>query len=294
LRGGYTRTHDYAYTNILLNIWSSFPFVAAVSSFPTVATTNLQGQTVNVIANAFGVLQNPPFDPNTVNRTVVDGDFHMPVYDSYSLEFQREFTRDLVLRVGYVGTRGTGLFESVDANPTRIGCTVANAANNFCRSIPNQGPTRLRTNSGSSIYHSLQTSLEKRLSSGFSAGLHYTYSSFIDTMSEIFNVSSGEIAVAQDSYNRRADRGRSSFDRPHRLAGNFVYELPLLPRSEGCYRPGSRRLAAQLAVLVAEWFAVHAVEWFGSRHRAREHLVAGRQCHQAEREHNARSFVDEC
>jgi hypothetical protein len=77
-----------------------------------------------------------------------------------------------------------------------------------------------------SIYHSLQASLEKRLSRGFSAGVHYTYSSFIDTMSEIFNVSSGEIAVAQNSYDRSADRARSSFDRPHRLAGNFVYELP--------------------------------------------------------------------
>jgi len=233
LRGGYTRTHDYAYTNIALNIWSSFPFVAAVSSFPTIAATNLQGQTVNVIANAFTVLQNPPFNPNTVNRTIVDENFHMPVYDSLSFEVQREFTRDLVLRIGYVGTKGTGLFESVDANPTLVGCTVAAAANNFCRSIPNQGPTRLRTNSGMSIYHSLQTSLEKRLSSGFSAGLHYTYSSFIDTMSEIFNVSSGEIAVAQDSYNRRADRARSSFDRPHRLAGNFVYELPWFREQKG-------------------------------------------------------------
>lgn len=226
LRGGYTRTHDYAFTNIALNIWSSFPFVAAVSSFPTIQATNLGGQTVSVTPNAFTILQNPPFNPNTVNRTIVDKDFHMPVYDSLSFEVQRELTRDLVLRVGYVGTKGTGLFESVDANPTLVGCTVATAANGFCRSIPNQGPTRLRTNSGSSIYHSLQTSLEKRLSSGFSAGLHYTYSTFIDTMSEIFNVSSGEIAVAQDSYNRRADRARSSFDRPHRIAGNFVYELP--------------------------------------------------------------------
>lgn len=238
LRGGYTRTHDYAFTNILLNIWSSFPFVAAVSSFPTVVARPLGGNPngsndATVIPNAFTVLQNPPFNPNTVNRTIVDENFHMPVYDSFSLEVQREFSRDLVLRLGYVGTKGTGLFESVDANPAVIGCTGANAANNFCRSIPNQGPTRLRTNSGMSIYHSLQTSLEKRLSSGFSAGLHYTYSSFIDTMSEIFNVSSGEIAVAQDSYNRRADRARSSFDRPHRVAGNFVYELPWFRDQKG-------------------------------------------------------------
>ncbi|MDQ2920960.1 MAG: hypothetical protein M3R52_05030, partial [Acidobacteriota bacterium] len=102
-----------------------------------------------------------------------------------------------------------------------------------CRVIPNQGPTRLRTNSGSSIYHSLQTSLEKRLSNNFSAGLHYTWSAFIDTMSEIFNVSSGEIAVAQNSYNRRLDRARSSFDRPHRLTGNFVYELPYFREQTG-------------------------------------------------------------
>ncbi len=233
LRGGYTRTNDYAYTNIILNIWSSFPFVAAVSSFPTITAPNLAGQNVSVIPNAFTILQTPPFNPNTVNRTIVDENFHMPVYDSVSLEVQREFTRDLVLRVGYVGTKGTGLFESVDANPTLVGCLQATAANNFCRSIPNQGPTRLRTNSGMSIYHSLQTSLEKRLSAGFSFGLHYTYSSFIDTMSEIFNVSSGEIAVAQDSYNRRADRARSSFDRPHRLAGNFVYELPYFRDQKG-------------------------------------------------------------
>jgi hypothetical protein len=241
LRGGFTRTHDYAFTNIALNIWSSFPFVAAVSSFPTIqaaplpnpATPTVIPAAVSVIPNAFTVLQNPPFNPNTVNRTIVDENFHMPVYDSISFEVQREFTRDVVMRVGYVGTKGTGLFESVDANPTVIGCTNASAANNFCRSIPNQGPTRLRTNSGMSIYHSLQTSLEKRLSSGFSAGLHYTYSSFIDTMSEIFNVSSGEIAVAQDSYNRRADRARSSFDRPHRVAGNFVYELPYFRDQRG-------------------------------------------------------------
>lgn len=235
LRGGYARTNDYTFTNILLNIWSSFPFVAAISSLPTIqaADINANNALVSRIPNAYTSLANPPFNPNTVNRTIVDDNFHTPYYDSFSLEVQREFTRDLVLRVGYVGTKGGSLFESVDANPTLVGCVTATAANNFCRSIPNQGPTRLRTNSGNSIYHSMQASLEKRLSRGFSAGLHYTWSAFIDTQSEIFNVSSAEVAVAQNSYDRSADRGRSSFDRPHRVTGNFVYELPWFQEQKG-------------------------------------------------------------
>jgi len=84
-----------------------------------------------------------------------------------------------------------------------------------------------------SDYHSLQTSIERRFSKGFSAGLHYTYSSFIDTASENFNPSTGEVAVAQDSFNLGADRGRSSYDRPHRLTGNFVYELPWYQDQQG-------------------------------------------------------------
>jgi hypothetical protein len=79
----------------------------------------------------------------------------------------------------------------------------------------------------------MQTSLEKRLSRGFSAGLHYTWSSFIDTASEIFNPSGGEVAVSQDSFNRSIERARSVYDRPHRLAGNFVYELPYFQNQSG-------------------------------------------------------------
>ncbi|HEY0170826.1 MAG TPA: carboxypeptidase regulatory-like domain-containing protein [Pyrinomonadaceae bacterium] len=241
IRGGYARTNDYVFTNIALNIWSSFPFVAAISSLPTIQAPNINNldpatglpRPATVIPNAFGTLAGPPFNPDTVNKTIVDENFHAPYYDAFSLEVQREFTRDLVLRVGYVGTKGNGLFESVDSNPTIPGCTGASAANNFCRVTPRQGPTRLRTNSGQSIYHSMQASLDKRLSRGFSAGLHYTWSAFIDTQSEIFNVSSAEVAVAQDSYDRRSDRGRSSFDRPHRLTGNFVYELPWFREQRG-------------------------------------------------------------
>jgi hypothetical protein len=86
---------------------------------------------------------------------------------------------------------------------------------------------RLRANAAASIYHSMQVSAERRFSRGFTGGAHYTWSSFIDTASEIFNPSArGEVAVAQNSYDRNADRGRSTYDRPHRFSTNFVYELP--------------------------------------------------------------------
>ena len=71
------------------------------------------------------------------------------------------------------------------------------------------------------------------MAKGFSAGFHYTWSRYLDTASEIFNISNAEVAVAQDSFNIAADKGRSSYDRPHRFTGNFVWELPVLRDQKG-------------------------------------------------------------
>ena len=71
------------------------------------------------------------------------------------------------------------------------------------------------------------------MSGGLSAGLHYTWSKYLDTASEIFNPSSGEVAVAQDSFDIAATRAVSSYDRPHRFTGNFVWELPFMRDQQG-------------------------------------------------------------
>ncbi len=230
LRGGYTRSYDASFININLNVFSSFPFVNA-------GNVALQG--------AFAAIQNfvPSLvNPNRLIRTVVADDFRAPASDQFSLEMQRELTKDSVFKISYIGTRGTGLFQTIDGNPRRqnvtsASCvafgTVAAPTNDSCRVDSNQGVIRLRANRASSNYHSLQTSYEKRLTKGFSAGVHYTWSAFIDTASEIFNPSSAEVAVAQDSFNIGADRARSSYDRPHRLTGNFVYQLPFLSDQKG-------------------------------------------------------------
>jgi hypothetical protein len=222
VRGGYSRTNDYGFININLNIASAFPFVAALSPSVVGAFANLQTAQFN-----------PATNPLTVTRTIVADDFRSPYADQYSLEIQRELAKDWVARIGYVGTKGGALFQTVDGNPRQpttakfdSTAPVGSPANPL-RVDPTHGIIRLRCNCASSIYHSLQASLEKRLSRNFSAGLHYTWSSFIDDASDIFNPQpQGEFALPQDSFNRSADRGRSSYDRPHRFTGNFVYEFP--------------------------------------------------------------------
>ncbi|MBA2355460.1 MAG: TonB-dependent receptor [Acidobacteria bacterium] len=209
VRGGYARTNDYAFININLNIASAFPFVAAFN----------QPNLPNAFATLPGV-QLSGLNPNTFARTIVSDDFRSPSADQFSLEFQRELTSDIVWRLGYVGTRGNDLFQTLDGNPRLPFSTQ--------RVDPTLSTLRERSNTASSIYNSLQTSLQKRLRGGFAAEVHYTWSKFLDTASEIFNPSSGEVAVPQDSFNIAADRAVSTYDRPHRFNGNFVYELPFL------------------------------------------------------------------
>jgi len=231
-RGGYAVTNDYTFINIALNVASSFPFVAAVS-LPANTTFAGAASVPQAFARLPGV-SNAGVNPNEFTRTVVGSDFRSPYYQSFSFEAQRELGTNVVFRLGYVGSKGSALFQTLDGNPRRLDVLSPNTCNptftgpnaDSCRVNRSAAVVRLRANAASSIYHSLQASMEKRLSRGFSAGVHYTWSSFIDSASEIFNPSSGEVAVSQDSYNRSSDRGRSTYDRPHRLTGNFVYEFP--------------------------------------------------------------------
>lgn len=225
VRGGYSRTYDVAFNNIALNVGTSFPAVYLYQ-------VPFQGTTV---PNAFGQIQSfvagniPPIaNPNLLTRTVVDQGFRAPLADQYSLQFQRELPDGFALSVGYVGTKGTALFQTVDGNPTELGSRGAR------REDPNSGIVRHRCNCTSSTYHSLQTSLEKRLSRNFSMGAHYTWSAFIDGASEIFNPSvSGEIAFPQNPRDRHSERARATYDRPHRFTTNGVFELPFLREQKG-------------------------------------------------------------
>jgi len=215
---------------------TAFPFVAAVSS--------------TGLANAFTTL--PTLDPdlsdpaalNQLTRTILDADFRSPIAEQFSLEIQRALDTNTVFRSA---TWARGALDSsrpstgnprtlCSAVPIRIDdpATGAFTVLGCPRVNPNAGVIQIRSNQGSSIYHSMQLSLDRRPQNGFSAGAHYTWSAVIDTASDPFNPSvRGEVAIAQNSFNTRVERARSTYDRPHRLSVNAVYELPFLSQSGG-------------------------------------------------------------
>jgi hypothetical protein len=228
MRGGYSRTYDVGFNNIPLNIASSFPLVLAYNVPAVAGITPGAFATVEAIRGGrFPAIPNP----NLLVRTIVSSDYRAPYADQVAVQLQRELPGNFAYTIGYVRTKGTALFQSIDGNPT---VPTPPGVVRTTRVMPDRGVIRERCNCTASSYHSLQTSLEKRLSANFSMGMHYTWSSFIDGASEVFNPStSGEIAFSQDPYDRHSERARSTYDRPHRFTTNGVFELPMFREQTG-------------------------------------------------------------
>ena len=104
--GGYARTYDPIFMNVYGNMGISFPFVATPRMPTTDAFLAVRDTTVPDLSQA-----------NLFTRTVVSADIRSPATDQISFEVQRQLARDLVMKIGYIRTRGTGLLQNIDGNP---------------------------------------------------------------------------------------------------------------------------------------------------------------------------------
>jgi hypothetical protein len=103
---------------------------------------------------------------------------------------------------------------------------------------PNHGFIRVRENSGNSIYHSLQLSVQKEMSHGLQITGNYTWSHAIDSGSgwASFTTANGFAAgdaLTTDLTLPGLDRGNSIFDIRHRLTFNYIWEIPFFRNSHG-------------------------------------------------------------
>lgn len=171
-----------------------------------------------------------------------DANLRSPYSQHWNVSIEHQFGRDFVATASYVGSTGTKLirFRTPNGGPNSFAIITPDTtlptgfrANAFApsRRDPNLGPFTVIESSAASIYHSLQLSITKRLSSGLQFGSSYTYSHAIDEVSDVFDTT-GTFALPQDDNNLRAERASAGFDVRHRSVTYFNYDLPSFSKNK--------------------------------------------------------------
>lgn len=144
-----------------------------------------------------------------------------PIAWNWNFTVQRELPWSMTLDAAYVGRSAYHLLRARNINALQPGTVQANPGINpdALRPYQGYGPITIAEAAAQSNYHGLQTQLNRRFRSGLAFGASYTFSKSItnaDTKSELLF----------DPFNARLSRGPSTFDRPHVLVVNYIYDLP--------------------------------------------------------------------
>jgi hypothetical protein len=165
-----------------------------------------------------------------------------PYMIQYNFNIQRDLGAGNILTLGYVGSQGVHLVQSVDVNPPTLlnGSTIYNPI--FNAQLTSAGSVQIPPGGtlnpnplvgalsekqpiGHSHYNSLQASYNRRLSAGLQVQASYTWSKSIDDGSTTYGLEGAQQDLA-NPYNAKYDVGRSLFDRTNSFRASFVYMLP--------------------------------------------------------------------
>jgi len=229
------------------------PLQAPISAPPYLQTAQIS---LPNFENPFGPEGPPPpgtFVTPMTNLTLAPN-LPLPYAQDWDLNIQHSLSNDVLLEIGYVGTKGTKLPRFVEGNPAvyvpgqssednvdqrrlHSGCTLGEPESDCV-----YASTGLIAGNTNSIYNALQASVRKRFSHGLSFLASYTFSQSIDYVSS-FNMTgsaalpvAGENDLAQDPFNLAAERGRSLFDARHRFVFSYTWSLPFWQKSQNWYQ----------------------------------------------------------
>jgi len=223
VRTGYGITYDPY--NLGRPMRSPYPAVIQfASSGPTSYIPN------GPIANGIPPIATPDITkgaipiPGTIStRTLAPGEFKRGSIQSWNLTYERPLPFNLVSSIGYVGTSANHIVSGsyMPMNNSLPGTGQAGRPLN--KQWGRTASTDLLQPWCSSIYHSLQTSLERRFSAGLMLKSVYTWAHSIDD-----NSTDSTFYFALPEYLDR-NRASSGFDRRHNFRTAFIYELPWGP-----------------------------------------------------------------
>lgn len=196
----------------------------------------------------------------------MDRDRLTPYAQQWNFNIERTLAPNVLLTMAYAGSRGLRLFGTLSAdqlpnqylslgsallqqvpNPfygiittgTLSASTVARSQ--LLRPYPQFSAVTIGNASyGASTYHALQMKVERRFSRGFSLLGSYTFSKLMDDVSPSTTGFPGETFEGggyQDYTNRGKERAPATFDTPHYLAINGVWEIPV-GKGHGMFQQG--------------------------------------------------------
>lgn len=201
-----------------------------------------------------------PYSPTTsLSFWTYQNNFRPAVVQTYSLNSQAELARNMVLEVGFLGSRGQHLLvvrnpdQALSASPAN---TIRGQTNNTLANIPLRVPVEgfsilgfnQLQSTGTSWYNALLANFTKHFQNGSEVQIAYTWAaSLSDSAERTIGPNGGSILGNQND--PKANYGRDYQIRPNRLVANFVYQIPTH------FRPTS--LAGEA---LAGWAATGVVE----------------------------------
>lgn len=216
VRGGY----GIYYTPEITNSWTTLtlnPPIVKTFTFTGNANNPIRVETAfqGAGTSQAGLFGSGALDPNV--RSTYN--------QQWNLTLQKRLPRDLYVDLGYVGAKGTNLTASFDGNrPLQVIVPgPAIAPRRPFRGFDNINVTK---SLASSIYHSLQLKVERRVATGLSFLGVYTWGKSLSN-ADISSVGGGSfLAGIQDYMDLRGNRSPSIFDVAHRFSIGAVYEAP--------------------------------------------------------------------
>jgi hypothetical protein len=253
LRGGFGMTYDQIFQNVLLNVFRNYPRGINYPYGP------VDGKALFLQANQPKVPTPQEYAASGLNIDALDQRNWSPntrIAQPYTLQFtfgiERQLYNNWAVKVFYIGTRGVKLMReretnygflktAVDANPSAYSSIINTLT--LAQSTPGASGAAYRINPAiggravgagiaMSTYHSLQTTLEKRLTHGLTFQANYTYSSFINDNDDILGGTTNN-TIAAVPFNFKLEKARSGLDQPHRLVINYVYQVPFFKEQKG-------------------------------------------------------------
>ncbi len=164
----------------------------------------------------------------TPDTFAIDPNLRVGYAQTWQLSAQRDLPRALVMTASYLGTKGTRGMQEFLPNTYPLGSASP------CPNCP-VGFT-YRASNGNSSRNAGTVQLRRRLRSGFTATVQYTYAKAIDDDSQLGGsghtaattataetTPAAQPSIAQNWLDLRAERGLSTFDQRHLLKATFQY-----------------------------------------------------------------------